>query len=265
MNTSLIDLIHKNINMKHISCFLGEFAQGERHGAIEKPRARCGLALFDGAIEFTFDGKKTLYSSGSVLFLPTGSRYSYKVLDETLRVYSVNFELFGEKDESVVPFDTPTLLGNEGDLGIREQFARCVTLFRTSTNRIALKSEAFSLLSSVILLFSREKVPENIRLAVDTIRNNIHDELRISELAAACGMSESTFRREFHRYALISPKQYILDRKISKAKQMLRSGDYPIKEICLILGFYDDAYFSKLFKKATGLTPMQYAQEKGTL
>ena len=97
MNTSLIDLIHKNINMKHISCFLGEFAQGERHGAIEKPRARCGLALFDGAIELTVDGKKTLYSSGSVLFLPTGSRYSYKVLDETLKVYSVNFELFGER------------------------------------------------------------------------------------------------------------------------------------------------------------------------
>ena len=265
MKVSLIDLIQKNVNMKHISCFVAEFARGEVRGAIEKPRARCGLVLFDGAVELTVGGKKTEYAAGDVFFFPLGSSYSYKVLDEKLKVYSVNFELFGENDESVEPFELPGLLGNAGDDLIREQFVRCVTLFRTSTNRISLKSEAFSLLSSAILLFSRENVPENIRLAVDTIRNNIHDELRISDLAAECGMSESTFRREFHRYAGISPKQYILDRKINKAKQMLRSGDYPIKEICLILGFYDDAYFSKLFKKTTGLTPMQYAQEKGIL
>lgn len=263
MNTSLLDLIQKNINMKHISCSYNDFSQGEVHGCIEKPRSRSGLALFDGAVEFSVGGKKTACTAGDVFFLPAGALYAFKILEERVKVHLVNFELYGENDESITPFDAPTLLGNAGDSLIREQFLRCVTLFRTSTNRISLKSETFSLFSSAILLFSSENIPANIQVAVDTIRNNIHDELRISELAAACGMSESTFRREFHRFAGVSPKQYILDRKISKAKQMLRSGDYPIKEICLILGFYDDAYFSKLFKKATGLTPMQYAQEKG--
>lgn len=265
MKVSLLDLIQKNINMKHISCSCSHFSQGEIRGCIEKPRSRSGLALFDGAVEFSVGGKKTTYAAGDIFFLPAGSTYSFKILEEKLELHVVNFELYGENDESIRPFDEPTTLGNAGDSLIREQFARCLTLFRTSTNRISLKSEAFALFSSAILLFSRENVPDNIQVAVETIRNNINDELRIADLAAACGMSESTFRREFHRFAGTSPKQYILDRKINKAKQMLRSGDYPIKEICLILGFYDDAYFSKLFKKATGLTPMQYVQEKGMI
>ena len=264
MKVSFLDLIQKNINMKHISCFVGEYPQGEVRSA-EKPRGRSGLVLFDGASDFSFDGKKIHVRAGDLLFLPVGSTYSYKILEDKTTIYSMNFNLYGEDEEELHPFEKPTLLGNESTQILREQFVRCNNLFRTSTNRISLKSEAFSLLSSAILLFASENVPQSIKVAVDTIRNNIHDELRVGDLAVACGMSESTFRREFHRYAGVSPKQYILDRKINKAKQMLRSGYYPIKEICMILGFYDDAYFSKLFKKSTGLTPMQYVQQKGML
>ncbi len=260
---ALPEFIQKNINLKHISCFIGEYSKGQTFLVHqEKPRARTGFVYIEGEIMLTSENKKTAYHTGDLLCFPATSRYTYKVEEDNTKIYSVNFVLCNEDDEEVTPFSAPTLLAHVHNDMIREQFLRCLHLFRTSTNRIALKGETFSLFSSVVLLYTSENAPSNIQGAIDTIRNNIHDELRISDLAAACGMSESTFRREFHRYAGVSPKQYILDRKINKAKQMLRSGYYPIKEICLILGFYDDAYFSKLFKKATGMTPMQYAQEK---
>ena len=71
-------------------------------------------------------------------------------------------------------------------------------------------------------------------------------------------MCESAFRREFAATIGKSPKTYILDCKLQKSKEMLSTSSYTIKEICSALGFFDDAYFSKLFKRATGLTPMQY-------
>ncbi len=261
---SLSALIQSNIDLRHISAFCTERKKGDVDSTtMDKPRQRSALVYIEGEMTITSDGKKTNYKTGDLLFFPHGARYSIQYEEDTKR-YGVNFILFDENAEEIILFDAPTLLarGMEETLML-EQFVRCVTLYRTSTNRIALKGEVFSLFSSAMVMYTTKNAPTGIQPAIDTIRNSIHDELRIADLAAACGMSESTFRREFHRYAGVSPKQYILDRKLNKAKQMLRSGYYPIKEICMILGFFDDAYFSKIFKKNTGMTPMQYAEKAG--
>ncbi|MBR2612311.1 MAG: AraC family transcriptional regulator [Clostridia bacterium] len=261
---SLSSLIQSNIDLRHISAFCSERKKGEVGSAtMEKPRQRSALVYVEGEMTLHSDGKKTICKTGDLLFFPHGSRYQIHCEEDT-KQYGVNFILLDENGEEVLPFTVPTLLAHDmEETLIYEQFARCITLYRTSTNRIALKGEVFSLFSSVLVLYTTKNAPTGIQPAIDTIRNSIHDELRIADLASACGMSESTFRREFHRYAGVSPKQYILDRKLNKAKQMLRSGYYPIKEICMILGFFDDAYFSKIFKKNTGMTPMQYAEKAG--
>lgn len=262
MKDFMLELFHTNVNMKHICCIAREYVRDDTYTTGRSSECSA-LMFFDGRAEFSYDGKKATVCAGDVLFIPAASVCSYKILDNKTEIYTVSFALSGENDKPIAPFDTPTLIGNEFDSPLRESFARCVHLFCTSTNHISLKSAALALFSQALLLFAKKEIPKSIQMAVDTIRNNIHGELRISELADASGMSESTFRREFHRYAGISPKQYILECKLHKAKQMLRAGDYSIKEICNILGFYDDAYFSKLFKKATGFTPMQYAQSEG--
>ena len=257
-------LIQSNIDLRHISAFSSKPEKGLTTPAtMEKPRQRSALVYVDGTMTIQMNGKKTTYHTGDLLFFPHGARYSIHY-DEDTTQYGVNFILVDEDGEELIPFEEPTLLANNTQNGlIYDQFVRCVHLYRTSTNRIALKGEVFSLFSSAIVAYTTKNAPKSIQPALDTIRNSIHDELRIADLAASCGMSESTFRREFHRYAGVSPKQYILDRKLNKAKQMLRSGYYPIKEICMILGFFDDAYFSKIFKKNTGMTPMQYAEKAG--
>lgn len=260
---SLSSLIQSNIDLRHISVFASKHEKGQASsGYADKPRPQSGIVYIDGDVTLQVQGKKTAYKTGDLLFYPTGSKYSFLFHSDTT-FYGLNFNLIGEDGEEIIPFDAPTLLTHSADALIVDQFARCLNLYRTSTNRIALKGEAFALVSHAIVAYTTKNAPSGIQPAIDTIRNSIHDELRVCDLAAACGMSESTFRREFHRYAGVSPKQYILERKINKAKQMLRSGYYPIKEICMILGFFDDAYFSKIFKKSTGMTPMQYAEQAG--
>ena len=264
LNTSLTSLIHNSIDLRHISALYSQRAKGYVGSSYaDKPRQVSGVFYIEGTLTVQAQGKKTTYQTGDLLFFPHYAKYTL-ICEEETTIYSVNFNLFSEEGEEVIPFEEPTILAHNTQDGLlKEQFLNCLKLYRTSTNRIALKSEVFSLVSSAILAYTTRKTPTGIQPAIDTIRNNIHDELRIADLAFACGMSESTFRREFHRYAGVSPKQYILERKISKAKQMLRSGCYPIKEICMILGFFDDAYFSKIFKKSTGMTPMQYAESAG--
>jgi len=54
-----------------------------------------------------------------------------------------------------------------------------------------------------------------------------------------------------------TPKEFIISRKISKAKEFLFAR-IPIKEAADMLGFRDESYFRKVFKKVTGITPGQF-------
>ena len=84
-------------------------------------------------------------------------------------------------------------------------------------------------------------------------------------LPLALGMYElgpffyELFRAEFG----VSPLSYRDRLLVRRAKTMLEAGDIPVKEIALSLGFETAAYFSRFFKKQTGMTPMTY--KKGTV
>ena len=62
-----------------------------------------------------------------------------------------------------------------------------------------------------------------------------------------------------------SPVEYRTKKRIEKAKLLLETTDIPIKEIVEMLGFYDAAYFYKVFEKSTSLTPKQYRDKSNPL
>ena len=71
-------------------------------------------------------------------------------------------------------------------------------------------------------------------------------------------MSETYFRRIFLRNFGISPIKYINNLKIDRAKDLITSGYYSISEAAEASGFHDNAYFTRKFKEATGVTPLEY-------
>lgn len=75
------------------------------------------------------------------------------------------------------------------------------------------------------------------------------------ELAKKFNMSYVHFRRLFKKDVGISLHQYYLQVRINKAKELLSSRKYSIKEICERLGFKDQYYFSRIFRKKTGSPP----------
>jgi len=56
----------------------------------------------------------------------------------------------------------------------------------------------------------------------------------------------------------LSPKEYILTNKMNLAKQLLYQTDLSIKEISVEIGYDDQLYFSRIFRKRTGYTPSEY-------
>ncbi len=84
---------------------------------------------------------------------------------------------------------------------------------------------------------------------------SIYEDLDMVSAARSLGVSYPCFRQLFKDYTGLSPYQHFLQLKINKAKIMLEEGRYSVKEISYRLGFDNQYYFSRLFKKKAGVSP----------
>lgn len=97
-----------------------------------------------------------------------------------------------------------------------------------------------------------------IEKAIEIIHKGLPAEFSLNKLARQTFMSQSRFSHLFKEFTGISPKHYFLQTKMAKAKELLTAGDRPIKAIAADLGYLDEHYFSRAFKKLTGVAPAQF-------
>ena len=97
-----------------------------------------------------------------------------------------------------------------------------------------------------------------VRKAADTLRHNFSQNLSLEQLADHVGMSPSHLSRTFTKEVGMSVSQYVAALRCEEAASMLRSGDTPISEISAYVGYLDNNYFVKVFKKQYGVTPSDY-------
>ena len=105
------------------------------------------------------------------------------------------------------------------------------------------------------------KVIESIRFEM---RQKMDEEINLKELAEKHNVSYSFFRKMFKKYTGVSPGQYHLQLRITRAKELLISSDKSIKEISYELGFQSIFYFSNLFKKKEGVTPSHFRNKNNS-
>lgn len=96
-----------------------------------------------------------------------------------------------------------------------------------------------------------------ISFAVDYIRKNLHQKLSIESIAKLAYVSKSNFFRMFKDELGTSPNEFILQERISRAKELLKSRN-SIKETAFQTGFSDTNYFTRVFKQLVGVTPKSY-------
>lgn len=93
------------------------------------------------------------------------------------------------------------------------------------------------------------------------IENNTYTNLSLTEFAFLCGMSLTSFKRKFKTYYKVSPKQFLLDKKIEKATELLPVKEHRIADIAYDCGFESINSFNRNFKKYTGKTPTAYRKQ----
>ncbi|MBO4458827.1 MAG: response regulator [Butyrivibrio sp.] len=96
------------------------------------------------------------------------------------------------------------------------------------------------------------------------IDSNLGGKLQLNEVAEVFGLSPAYLSVLFKKTTETGFSEYVYTKKISKAKEMLLSGDMKIYEVADSLGFESAYYFSKVFKKVDGHSPRDYIHSKST-
>ena len=101
-----------------------------------------------------------------------------------------------------------------------------------------------------------------IRKAVNTLRHNYSQNLSLNQLAEQVNMSPSHLSRTFSKEVGMSISRYVAALRCEEAASMLKNGDASIQEISAYVGYLDNNYFVKVFKKQYGMTPSEYRAGK---
>ncbi len=142
-------------------------------------------------------------------------------------------------------------------------FDQLEKIIRTETPDAALERKKLVLEMTLELYRASELSGRNsenqalINRGLRLIDENLTGKISISKLAKKVNLSETHFRRLFKQKTGRSPKDYIISRKISRAKEYLSRGK-TIKETADLLGFDDLFYFMRLFRKVAGCPPGKF-------
>lgn len=98
---------------------------------------------------------------------------------------------------------------------------------------------------------------ELIYPAIRKIRNDYAKKITVDELASLCNISKYHFCRIFKKVTTLSAVNYQTEYRLQVADILLKNTDKSITEIAILCGFEDACYFSRCYKKHTGVSPKQ--------
>jgi YesN/AraC family two-component response regulator len=112
------------------------------------------------------------------------------------------------------------------------------------------------------LTHSNDTIPEAVILIKNYIEDNYSNYISLDDIVRGCGYSKYHISRLFKNYMNCTIMEYLLNQRLTKAKELLVKTSSSIKEIALSVGFSDPNYFSLIFKREEGISPLQYRAAK---
>lgn len=223
--------------------------------AITKNRQYWGLSFcISGQITYTHNNQKFVSNTQNAILLPKGATYSINGDKEGLFPV-VNFECNNLDVDTIIVIP---LTDSKSYIKDYKSLSNCF-LFGNK------QLKQFQLLYNILERLDFEQIKTPFSSILSYIENNLSDNTLTNEfLSKKLGISEIYLRKLFLSNLGSTPKQYILDLRIKKAKQLLTDSNYTVTEISEKCGFSSLYHFCRIFKKKTDLTPLEYSKKYAT-
>ncbi|WP_256758029.1 AraC family transcriptional regulator [Cohnella sp. WQ 127256] len=204
-------------------------------------------------------------TAGELFYIPQG--YSFKIesltsTNSTAVFISFRAEFASRSSSLIDPFvlrsfRVPQMKNWISEFINYEQEHLQVDYYRIQSRLYALASAAMK--SS----HSATSIPADLTRVVEqarqTILNKFDTSLDMEQLAKSSGVGSSRFYRAFRKYTGLSPLKYLITTRLNASLRLLADPNVNVTEAAHSVGYLDEYYFSRLFKKQMGVTPTEYA------
>lgn len=229
-----------------------------RGAKMHKNRSSHGIAIFPGGERtYCFDDKKFKVEGSTIVYFPKGSTYTIheKV---TFDCYVINFEMPDGVTFKPFSFKVKNINSYLESFKLAHRMHTRKNAGYASKTKSELYNILYNMQFEYSLPYSTCKI---IQPAIDYIHANYYKEnINVEHLASLCGISAVHLRNTFIKKFATSPIKYINELKMTRARDLLRSQFYTVKQVCSLSGYNDESYFSREFKKAFNVTPREYAK-----
>ena len=263
----------KALNVVEVPAGLVQATMGEPPGRISLDGAPGGVLMFNispvQGLRQTREGHSfvsdILY--GEMTLMPNGvpSQWSWNSTCDRLDVI-VSPTVFGDGSRLDV-VDRHVFRDSEMEVICRRLYKKLS--LNAAPDRLYLESQLMKL--AVLLLHRHSTASQaakmlpssgltrnQARRVLDYIESNLSRELTLSELAGIAELSLHHFARMFKKTIGVAPHRYILERRVERAKVMLRSTRASLVDISLSAGFYSQSHFTSTFGRMVGATPTEF-------
>jgi AraC-like DNA-binding protein len=104
--------------------------------------------------------------------------------------------------------------------------------------------------------------PWQERRATEIMNAHLDGDISVARIAGECGLSRGHFDRAFKQSTGLSPHRWLVQRRIDKAKDLLRNSGLPIVEIALACGFAEQSHFTRVFSRNVGESPGMWRRQR---
>jgi len=112
--------------------------------------------------------------------------------------------------------------------------------------------------SAIMLAPSNGLSRDRLKRVRDYIETHLDDRLTLTDLAGVACLSPYHFSRSFKESVGIGPQRYVMQRRLERAKTLIRRTNQPLAEIAQQVGLCDQSHLTSIFRSMTGVTPGRY-------
>ncbi len=204
--------------------------------------------------ELSYKAQSLKAGDNSVIFAPANLDYARKAKYDRLIAVHFNIQNYIFEDMEILEIKNPEKLSGLFS-SISEHWQGRATGYIYTCN--ALLNEIFA--ECYREHYSPKESKSKISASVSFINENFtNPDITLRKIAEVSYMSEVYFRKLFKAEYGTTPAKYISKLKINKAINLMATGYYSLKEIAILSGYSDYAYFSENFKKHKGCAPSEY-------
>lgn len=234
-----------------------------------RPHGRIDYLLMyisDGKCYIVVDGEEKIVNKGSVVIYRPGEPHDYRFRQaDNPTNHWIHFTGSGCEDLfKKLGLENVYIVKLDHTSEIEYYFTRiCEEFHRNNQNHDIICGGMLMALLGLIAQQNNEvrSVPVSAQ-QIDEIAGHIQtypqEELDLDMCAAHCNVSKSRFIHLFKEMTGMPPHRYMTTVRMRRAKEMLLHTDHRISEIAEMIGYADQNYFTRVFKKYTGMLPSEY-------